>query len=132
MTEIAPAADPVSPSGVAPSARSAWPTITDVQVELRLDYLQEGDDDVLQNALDAAVAYVTGRVRPSALVDGAGELVVPDDVWQATVLLAARIYRRRDSLDGTVGWSDTGGALRVPWRDPDVENLLGHWAVIPL
>jgi hypothetical protein len=132
MTELAPTADLTDE--VAPLARSAWPTLADVQAELRLDYLQPdaGDEDVLQNGLDAAISYVTGRVRPSALVDELGALVVPDDVWQATVLYASRLYRRRDSLDGTIGWTDTGGVVRVGWRDADVENLLGRWAAIPL
>lgn len=127
---------PAAPAARADGApRTSWPTSADVQNELRLDFLQEGDDTVLDAALDAAIAYVIGRVRPDALLDSTVDppvLTVPADIWQATVLLASRFYRRRDSLDGTIGWTDAGGAVRVGGRDWDVENLLGRWAAIPL
>lgn len=134
MSELGSTAVPGG--SLAPSARAgprtSWPTIEDVRAELRLDYLSDDDEAVLQNGLDAAIAYVTARVRSGALVDDVGELLIADDIWQATVLYASRIYKRRDSLDGTIGWTDTGGVVAVRWRDADVENLLGHWLAVPL
>jgi hypothetical protein len=49
---------------------------------------------------------------------------VPDEVQQAALLLAARLYRRRDSPQGVIG-SAEWGAMRVGRVDPDVESLIG-------
>lgn len=48
---------------------------------------------------------------------------VPDEVQQAALLLAARLYRRRDSPQGVIG-SAEWGAIRVGRFDPDVEALI--------
>lgn len=50
---------------------------------------------------------------------------VPDEVQQAAGLLAARLYRRKDSPDGVVGSAEWGG-MRVGRVDPDVEQLISH------
>lgn len=49
---------------------------------------------------------------------------VPPAVKKATLIQAARLYKRRDSADGVLGGSDFG-PVRVGTRiDPDVEALL--------
>lgn len=48
---------------------------------------------------------------------------VPDEIAQAALLLAARLYRRRDSPQGVIG-SAEWGAMRVGRFDPDVEALI--------
>lgn len=48
---------------------------------------------------------------------------VPDEVVQACKILAARLYRRKDSPDGVAG-SDQWGPIRVSREDPDVRTLL--------
>lgn len=49
---------------------------------------------------------------------------VPASVKKATLIQAARLYKRRDSADGVLGGSDFG-PVRVGTRiDPDVEALL--------
>lgn len=49
--------------------------------------------------------------------------VVPDQVEAATVLLAARLYRRKDSPQGVISSADWG-STRVSRVDPDVEALI--------
>jgi hypothetical protein len=38
------------------------------------------------------------------------------------VMHAARLYRRRDTVDGTIGFGELG-AVRVGRVDPDIESL---------
>ncbi len=50
---------------------------------------------------------------------------VPDEVALATQLLAARLYRRKDSPQGVISSADWG-SVRVARVDPDVESLISH------
>mgnify|MGYP001364848968 CR=1 FL=1 len=47
----------------------------------------------------------------------------PGAIDQAVTMLAARLYRRRNSVGGFEGFGDLGLA-RVPSLDPDIEDLL--------
>lgn len=51
--------------------------------------------------------------------------VVPDEVQLACMLLAARLYRRKDSPQGVIANADWG-SVRVSRVDPDVEALISH------
>jgi hypothetical protein len=73
------------------------------------------DDPVLQTCLDTAKAWVWDRVRPSSRDKG--------EVAHAIRLLAARLYKRRQSPEGVAGWDDLG-VVRIMGRDPDIERLL--------
>lgn len=50
---------------------------------------------------------------------------VPDEVEAATILLSARLYRRKDSPQGVISSADWG-SVRVSRVDPDVEALISH------
>ena len=73
-------------------------------------------DDFLFNLLDLeATVRVTGVWGWSA---------VPTAIKQATVIQAARIFKRNDSPTGIVGFGDMG-AIRVGVQlDPDVKHLI--------
>jgi hypothetical protein len=62
-----------------------------------------------------------GRIQVTARW---GWPAVPDEIAQAAQMLAARLYRRKDSPQGVVG-SAEWGAVRVSRVDPDVEALIG-------
>jgi hypothetical protein len=66
-------------------------------------------------------ALPTGRVRVTARW---GWPAVPDEIEHATLLLAARLFRRKDTPEGVAG-SAEWGVVRVASRDPDVEALIG-------
>lgn len=68
----------------------------------------------------------TSKVRVTARWGWPG---VPDGVTQACTLLAARLYRRKDSPNGVLGSADWG-AIRVSRFDPDVENLIAPYILI--
>jgi hypothetical protein len=85
----------------------------------------------VESARLAAINYVIGRVDPG-IWGGLPPLTftpVPDGLYEAALLLASRWYRRRDSLDGTIGWGDMG-VVRVGLKDPDVEALIGGYMAV--
>ncbi len=53
---------------------------------------------------------------------------VPDQVSQAALLYAARLFRRKDSPEGIAGTTEWG-AVRVSSRDPDVEALIAPYVI---
>jgi hypothetical protein len=72
---------------------------------------------VLQRALDAATSWVRERVMKCTFDD--------DEVQEAIVLLASRLYKRRQSPEGVAGWGELG-VIRITHIDPDIERLLEH------
>lgn len=62
----------------------------------------------------------TARVRVTGRW---GWAAVPDDIAQAALTQAMRLYRRKDSPEGVTG-SAEWGVVRLSRRDPDVYNLV--------
>lgn len=62
----------------------------------------------------------TNRIRITARF---GWPAVPDDIGEAALIQAARLYRRKDSPEGVTG-SAEWGVVRLSRRDPDVWNLI--------
>ncbi len=52
--------------------------------------------------------------------------VMPDEITEATLIQAARLYRRKDSPEGVTG-SAEWGVVRLSRRDPDVWALIEHF-----
>jgi hypothetical protein len=67
----------------------------------------------------------TSRVRVTARW---GWPAVPDEIVQATMILAARLYRRKDSPEGVTG-SAEWGVVRLSRTDPDVYALIKDFAM---
>jgi hypothetical protein len=76
------------------------------------------DDAVLQQSLDAALGFVAEHCYPEA--------VALDPVAEGTLLMAARLYKRRLSAEGVAGWNDLG-VIRIISTDPDIARLLERW-----
>jgi hypothetical protein len=119
---------------------TTWPNLAEVRKILRLQ-VDASEDAVIQTALAAAVDYGVRRLGGSYVLQSDGVTVLwiasyppdtttlPDLAHEAALLHAARLYRRRDSLDGTIAWGD--GVMRVGGADPDVErayNAIGPWS----
>jgi hypothetical protein len=101
---------------------TAWPTLPEVRKFLRITGTD--DDPVIDAARAAATAHCNRRLNykwDPTVTPWATPL--PDDAYMAAMILAAREYRRRDSIDGTVGWADIG-LTHIGRMDPDVEALL--------
>ena len=69
----------------------------------------------LERALSAATNWVRERVMPEVFDD--------PETQEAIVLLASRLYKRRNSPEGVAGWGDLG-VIRIMAQDPDIERLL--------
>jgi hypothetical protein len=89
------------------------------------------EDTVIDTARAAAVDFGI-RILGGAL-DDTGAFVptypadtdqLPDSAHQAALQHAARLYKRRDSIDGTIAGGDLG-IVQVGRTDPDVLNLYG-------
>ena len=104
-----------------------WPPELEVlKGDLNIPLDDPRDDVVLQQQLDAAVAFVQ-RVRPGFNYDddALDDSPVPTaDLELGTVRLAGRWFTRRRSPDALVAMGDLG-STRIPSFDPDIERLLG-------
>lgn len=75
--------------------------------------------DQVAKALEAAEGRIGARLMPYVEPR-------PVAIDQAVTMLAARLYRRRNSVGGFEGFGELGIA-RVPALDPDVEELLSPY-----
>lgn len=104
-----------------------YPTVDDLKEWLGLE--DTYDDAVLAESLDAAIAAQSRVVRyPS-------DPLVDDDLRLALFLRAQRLAARRNSPEGVVGLTGTGGdfvGARVPSGDSDVLRLEGPYLKIPV
>ncbi|MFD9782242.1 phage gp6-like head-tail connector protein [[Kitasatospora] papulosa] len=73
----------------------------------------------------ASGGWGTQRVQVTAQW---GWPAVPDEITQATLIQAARLYRRKDSPEGVTG-SAEWGVVRLSRRDPDVWALIEHFVL---
>ena len=97
---------------------STWPKLPEVRAFLRLQP-NDVEDAVISTALAAAVDY---GIRRTNYLYPADSVDVPDTVHQGCLMHSARLYRRRDSIDGALGWGDAG-LIRVGRVDPDIEAM---------
>jgi hypothetical protein len=106
---------------------ASWPTLPDVRAYLRLQP-DAKEDAIIGQALAAATAYGVARYGRDATtglpIHDVDAVDVPENGRQACMIHAARLYRRRDSVDGTIGFGD-GGAIRVGRVDADIIDLYG-------
>lgn len=111
---------------------AAWPKLPEVRTLLRLQP-DATEDGVIATALAAAIDYGMRRLGRTSTMNPDGTVTVdwtypadtvnlPDTGHQACLIHAARLYRRRDSIDGTLGFGDAG-VVRVGRFDADVESL---------
>src|SRR5829696_2658904 len=86
----------------------------------RLGVKGEDANGNLARCLDVATSWVEDRVYVEP--DGAYRRRHPE-VTEAILLMASRLYARRNSPEGVAGWGDLG-VIRVVANDPDIEALL--------
>jgi len=98
----------------------AHTTVPDVAAWLQLGNDGSGDD-VLQDCVTAADSIVTRYVG-----EAPGDDAVPStaDAHQAATMLAARLYRRRNSPEGIAGITPEGVAVGIVRSDADIARLL--------
>jgi hypothetical protein len=86
--------------------------------------LVRGEPITSLNDLGYAGVWWSGGVTPRVRVTACwGWPAIPDEVSQATLITAARLFRRKGSPEGVAGFGDMG-VVRVPKLDPDVQAML--------
>jgi hypothetical protein len=100
---------------------SNWPTMPEVRGLLRLQP-DPKSDAYITTALAAAIDVGNRRLNYKYPIPPADNGLLPDAAHQACALHAARLYRRADSIDGTLGFGDAG-VVRVGRVDPDIDAL---------
>jgi hypothetical protein len=103
---------------------AAWPALQDVKNVLRLG-TDTSDDAVVSANLAAAIQWVANQCMAAYVTPGTAQFL-PDSLFTAAQYEAARLYRRRDSVDGTIGWGDLG-VVRVGPKDPDIATLMAAY-----
>lgn len=102
---------------------ATWPKLPEVRTWLRLSP-DPVEDTVIDGARLAAIAW--GNRRTNHLYDPYDpdnvDPEIPDDIHQACLMHAGRLYRRRDTVDGTISFGDAG-AMRIGRVDPDIVAL---------
>lgn len=98
---------------------AGWLAPADVAEFLRLPSPIPVVDATLLADVSAAAEPIVTRYRPDI---GTDKDNVPDDIYQGAVMLAARLFRRRNSPAGieTMGES----ATYVASHDPDLDQFL--------
>ncbi|MFE1749001.1 phage gp6-like head-tail connector protein [Streptomyces anandii] len=96
-----------------------------------------GYETTPDNALADGFA-ITGLLRPNGIWGTAftrirvtarfGWPSVPDDIAEAALIQATRLYKRKDSPEGIIG-SAEWGVRNLSRRDPDVWNLIEPFVV---
>lgn len=71
-----------------------------------------------------------GQYRPLQVTAPPGWSQIPYEVEQATIIRAAAIFKRRESINGVAGFGDFGPVRISTRRDPDVAALLDNYIKI--
>jgi hypothetical protein len=92
-------------------------TVADVDsLKARMGTTSTTDDALLAEVITAAVLWVDERVYPDA--------VDADDVVEAKLLAAMRLYRARNTPEGVAGFGGDGVVVRIMSTDPRIASLL--------
>lgn len=103
-----------------------WLRPADVRDQLRIGAGDTADDALIVRCA-AAVEPQVQRARPDLWVDGdeasVPRMYTPDaEVYQAAVMLAARLFRRRNSPGGVESFGDS--VTFVSRYDPEIQRAL--------
>lgn len=71
--------------------------------------------------------FPLGRNRVQVTGDWGYGSTVPDAIREACLILAARLYKRKDAPFGVAGSADHGQLLTLPGMDPDVKQLISQY-----
>ena len=74
------------------------------------------DDALLEGRLFVATEWVYERVMLTHRLH--------NEVQEAILLLASRLYKRRQSPEGVTGFGGEGGLVRAVSNDPDISDMI--------
>jgi hypothetical protein len=95
---------------------ASWPTLREVRSFLRAAQ-NDAEDLIIDAARLAAIDYGQSRLGADRYPEDTDTL--PASIHYAAMQHSARLYRRRDSVDGTLSFGELG-VVQVRRSDPDV------------
>lgn len=104
---------------------TTWTTITDYKTEPDNALVQGKPVTYLRRPYYSWQTSSRARVRVTAKW---GWPAIPDEVVQATLIQAARLFKRKDTPQGVAG-SAEWGFIRMSRVDPDVQALLQPFVI---
>ncbi|MDX2552755.1 phage head-tail connector protein [Streptomyces stelliscabiei] len=113
-----------APTLVETGSGGVWTAVTDYEA---------GPDNALvrgrplTSLLRTSSSWGRGTVRVR-VTDRWGWPAVPDEIEQASLIQASRLFKRKDSPEGVTG-SAEWGVVRLSRRDPDVWALIEHYVI---
>jgi hypothetical protein len=105
---------------------ATWASVA--QLKDQLGITDTTSDAMLDQKLKAAHKQLLLIGNP-ALLPGPDELP-SEDLVEAEIIYAARLYTRKDSPEGVAGWGELG-VIRIR-DDPDLRRLFGPYVDIPV
>lgn len=105
--------------------RTSWTTVDSGAYDL-LPFNAEADGRAIETLMRVTGCWPIWGVTRVRVTARWGWPAVPDEIKNATILLAARLFRRKDSPEGVKGFSDLG-VVRVGRYDPDYDNLISPY-----
>ncbi|MEH0841621.1 phage gp6-like head-tail connector protein [Micromonospora sp. CPCC 205711] len=105
---------------------SSWSTVTDYDTEPDNAIALGKPITYLRRQYNSWATSSRAKVRVTAKF---GFPAVPDEVVQATLLQAARLFKRKDSVGGVLGADQFGASIRVSRIDSDVQALLRPFVI---
>lgn len=83
--------------------------------------------------LGSKAYFPAPRQRPGVQVTAKfGWPAIPDDVFQACLIKASRLFHRKDSPQGVAGFNEFGPVRLSQHEDGDVISLLADYAKVPV
>lgn len=103
---------------------ATWPELADAKAAI--GETNTADEPDLEACLAAAIDFLSHRCYIEYTTDTPPAAIVSDAVRRACVMLTARLFKRRSSVEGVAGFGDLG-AVRVSSVDPDIEQLIAPY-----
>jgi hypothetical protein len=97
-----------------------WPTMQEVRSYLVMQP-DAVNDGFITVALMSAIDYGNRRMNFKHPIPPYDDGTLPDQVHYACLIHASRLYKRRNSVDGTLGLGDQG-VIRIGRFDADIDS----------
>ena len=110
------------------SGNNTFTTVLTLHTDFELGPLNAVEDGRPWTSVEAITARLPCGMRTVRVTGKFGWAAIPDEIEQATIILAAKLLKRsREAPFGIVGFGMEGGYARIAKTDPDVMSLIGDF-----
>jgi len=100
-----------------------YASLTELKNWLHVEAADDTDNTLYTLTLSVASRSIDNACNTTWATEGA----VPPPVKLASLILASRLVKRKDSPEGVLGFGEMGGVVRVTSIDRDVVSLIGPY-----